>query len=105
MHDVMHKQVRVRLAGISMVVEYHKCMLPGAHIVFIIHPYDMHKTAEDISKLVSAEIPREPTDTDNEEKREYLIRERTVVVTYMARGPCGADNPSEFLGKCFEGAA
>jgi hypothetical protein len=58
MHDLMNKQVMWRLAGISMVIEYQKCMLPRAHRVVIIHPDDRHKTAEDIDKLVSAEVPR-----------------------------------------------
>jgi hypothetical protein len=66
MHDLMHKQVMWRLAGISTVIEYQKYMLPRAHLVVIIHPDDRHKTAEDIDKLISAEIPREPTDADNE---------------------------------------
>jgi hypothetical protein len=66
MHGLMHTQVMWRLAGISMVIEYQKYMLPRAHLVVIIHPGDRYKTAEDIDKLVSAEIPREPTDDDNE---------------------------------------
>jgi hypothetical protein len=69
MHYLIHKQVMGRLAGISMVIEYQKPMLPHAHIVVIIHPDDRHKTAEDIDTLVSTEIPREPTDDDNEETR------------------------------------
>jgi hypothetical protein len=91
MHDLMHKKVMRRLAGTSVVIEYQKRMLPHAHIVVIIHPDDRHNTAEDIDKLVSAEIPREPTDADNEETREYLIPASTAVVTHMGHVPCGAD--------------
>jgi hypothetical protein len=58
MHDLMHKQVMRRLAGIPMVIEYQNCMLPLAHLVVIIHPDDRHKTSDDVDKLVSAEIPR-----------------------------------------------
>jgi hypothetical protein len=106
MHDLMHKQVMERLAGISMVVEYQKRMLSRARIVIIIHPDGRHNTAEDIVKSVSAEIPREPTDDDNEEEtREYLIWPRTAGVTHMSHGPCGADNPSEFIAKSVEGTA
>ena len=74
MHDLMHKQVLGRMAGISMVIEYQKRDLPHAHIVLIIHPEDRHKTADDIDKLVSAEIPREPTEYDDDETRENLIQ-------------------------------
>jgi hypothetical protein len=97
MHDLIHKQVIGRLPGIYMVIEYQKRMLPCVHIVVIIHPYDRHKTAEDIGKLVSAEIPREPTDDDNEATREYLIRARTTVVTRMAHGPWVQIIPLSFL--------
>jgi hypothetical protein len=62
MHYMMHKRVMGGLAGIHMFVEYKNRMLPRAHIVVIIHPDDRHKTAEDIDKLVSADIPIEPTD-------------------------------------------
>jgi hypothetical protein len=33
-----------------------------------------------------------------------LIWFRTAIVTHMAHGPCGEDNPSEFLAKYVEGA-
>jgi hypothetical protein len=55
----MHTHIFGRFAGISMDIEYQMRKLPHAHIVVISHPDDVHKTAEDIDKLVSAEIPRE----------------------------------------------
>jgi hypothetical protein len=88
-----------------MGIEYHKHNLPHAHIMLIIHPDDSHKTSEDIDKLVSAELPREPADADNEETTEYLIRARTAVLKNMVHGPCGAHNPSELLAKAVKGAA
>jgi hypothetical protein len=105
MHDLMHTQVMARLAGIPMVIEYQKRMLPYAHIVVIIHPDDRHTTSEDIDNLVSANIPREPTGADNEKIREYLTRSITAVVIFMSHGPCGAENPSEFLANSVEGEA
>jgi hypothetical protein len=104
-HDLMHKHIFGRIAGMSMAIEYQKRMLPRARIVVIIHPDGRHKIAEDIDKLISAEIPREPTDADNEETREYLIRASTAVVTHMDHGPCDAENPIEFLTKSVQGAA
>jgi hypothetical protein len=106
LNDMMYKQVMGNLARLSMIIEYLKRMLPHAHIVVIIHPDNRHKTAEDIDNfLVSAEIPREPTDDDNEEKREYLIRFRTADVAHIAHGLCGAENPSEFLAKAVKGVS
>jgi hypothetical protein len=105
MYGLMHKHVMGRLSGISNVIEYQKRMLPYAQIVVIIHPDNRHKASEDIGKVVSAEIPRKPTAADNEETRECLIRTRTAVVTHMARGPCRAENLSEFLAKSVAGAA
>jgi hypothetical protein len=106
MHDLMHIQVMGRLAGISMVVEYQKHMLPHAHSVVIIHPDDRDNTAEDIDKLVSAEISRETTDAENENTTDYLIWAITAVVIHnMDHGPCGADNNSDFLAKFVGGDA
>jgi hypothetical protein len=79
-------------------------MLPHAHIVVIIHPDDRYNTSEDIDKLVSVEMPREPTYADNEETREYLIETRVVVAKHIAHSPCGAENPSECISKSDEGA-
>jgi hypothetical protein len=64
-HDLMHKQMLGGLAG-----------MPTLWSLLIL----MRGTTEDIDKLVSAEIPREPTDSDNEETAEYLIRARTAVL-------------------------
>jgi hypothetical protein len=105
MNNMMHTHIFGRLGGISMVIQHQKHNLPHVHIVVIIHPDDRHNTTEDIDKLVSAEIPREPTDADNEETREYLIRASTAVVTHMDHGPCDAENPIEFLTKSVQGAA
>jgi hypothetical protein len=88
-----------------MVIEYQNCMLPHAHIVVIIHPDNRRNTSEDIDKIISAEIPREPTDDDNEENTEYLIRARTAVLKNMVHGPYGAPNPSVFLARAVKGAA
>jgi hypothetical protein len=56
-------------------------------------------------RLVPAKIPRETNDADNEETRDNLIWARTIVLTHMAHGPCGAENPSECLAKSVDGAA
>jgi hypothetical protein len=105
MYDLMHTQLVGRPAGISMVIEFQKRNLPRGYSVLVIHHGDRQKTADDIDKLVSAQIPREPTDADNAEKTECLIWARTAVLTYMVHVSCGAKNTSKFLAKAVKDAS
>ncbi|POM72367.1 Helitron helicase-like protein, partial [Phytophthora palmivora] len=75
------------------VVEYQKRGLPHAHILLIVRPEDKPLTAQDVDRLVSAEIP-------DKEKQPDLYE---TVITCMLHGPCGDANknsPCMKNGKC-----
>ncbi|KAK1942998.1 hypothetical protein P3T76_005635 [Phytophthora citrophthora] len=75
------------------VVEYQKCGLPHAHILMILRPEDKPVTAEDIDRLVSAELPDPDENPDLNE----------TVLSCMMHGPCGDQNktcPCMKNGKC-----
>ncbi|OWZ22795.1 Helitron helicase [Phytophthora megakarya] len=75
------------------VVEYQKRGLPHAHTLLIMRPEDKPVSAEDVDRLVSAELP-------DKEKHPELYE---TVVSNMLHGPCGQQNhncPSMKNGKC-----
>ncbi|OWZ20554.1 Helitron helicase [Phytophthora megakarya] len=61
------------------VVEYQKRGLPHAHILLILRPKDKPVSAEDVDRLVSAELP-------DKEKHPELYE---TVISNMLHGPCG----------------
>ncbi|POM73708.1 Helitron helicase-like protein [Phytophthora palmivora] len=75
------------------VVEYQKRGLPHAHILLIVRPEDKPLTAQDVDRLVSAEIP-------DKEKQPDLYE---TVITCMLHGSCGDANknsPCMNNGRC-----
>ncbi|POM57693.1 LOW QUALITY PROTEIN: Helitron helicase-like protein, partial [Phytophthora palmivora] len=83
----LNKDLDEGLLGIQAarvhVVEYQKRGLPHAHILLILRPEDKPTSAEDVDKIVSAELP------DKENHHELYA----TVVSSMLHGPCGRHNP------------
>jgi len=74
-------------------VEFQKRGLPHAHIVLFLHPDNKINTADEIDKVISAEIPDPIT-------QPALYK---VVSESMMHGPCGLMNPKNVCmdkGKC-----
>ena len=68
----------------TWVVEFQKRGLPHAHILLIVAEADKPKTAEDVDRFVSAEIP----DPTTQPELYHLVD------THMVHGPCGHLNPA-----------
>ncbi|OWZ04998.1 Helitron helicase [Phytophthora megakarya] len=66
------------------VVEYQKRGLPHVHILLILRSEDKPVSAEDVDRLVSAELP-------DKEKHPELYE---TVISNMLHGPCGQQNPN-----------
>ncbi|OWZ06009.1 LOW QUALITY PROTEIN: Helitron helicase [Phytophthora megakarya] len=79
----------------SMWLEYQKRGLTHAHILLIICPEDILVWAEDVDRLVSAELP-------DKENHPQLYE---TVISNMLHAPCGQQNPNWPCmknGKCSE---
>ena len=81
------------LISVVYTVEFQKRGLPHAHILLFLHPEDKITNAQDIDKVICAEIPDPDTDPE-------LYK---LVGDSMMHGPCGAMNtssPCMKQGKC-----
>src|SRR4051812_35409608 len=74
-------------------IEFQKRGLPHAHIIIFLHPTSKYPNADDIDKIISAEIPDENSDHEL----------YNLVKSHMIHGPCGRLNlnaPCTRDGKC-----
>nr|XP_029145225.1 uncharacterized protein LOC112718243 [Arachis hypogaea] len=91
--DVRANKVFGRVAAVVYTIEFQKRGLPHAHILLFLHKDDKFPTAEDIDKIISAEIPDKKIDP------EYF----DAVEKHMMHGPCGVarkDSPCMENSKC-----
>ncbi|PAV65868.1 hypothetical protein WR25_06991 [Diploscapter pachys] len=72
-----------KVIAYTYVVEFQKRGLPHAHILIVLDNNSKIRSAEQVDKIVWAEIPNE---------REYP-RLHEIVVNNMLHGPCGDHNP------------
>ncbi|KAJ9558878.1 hypothetical protein OSB04_013492 [Centaurea solstitialis] len=70
--------------AVIYTVEFQKRGLPHAHICLFLHSSVKFPTAQDVDKVISAEIP------DRKEDPELY----DLVHEFMIHGPCGVDNPT-----------
>ncbi|XP_056698148.1 uncharacterized protein [Spinacia oleracea] len=69
--------------GTIYTIEFQKRGLPHVHMLLFLHEPDKLRTAADIDRLISAELP------DPEEDPVAF----EAIVQYMTHGPCGSLNP------------
>uniref|UniRef100_UPI00358DF35C uncharacterized protein n=1 Tax=Myxine glutinosa TaxID=7769 RepID=UPI00358DF35C len=77
--DITKKHVLGKVRAFLYVVEYQKRGLPHAHILLMLCQEDKICTAEDIDRIVSAQIPN-----SNESPEIH-----SLVKSHMIHGPCG----------------
>ena len=80
------------VAHLSMV-EFQKRGLPHVHILVIVAEDDRLTIGDQVDSVITAELPPDPAETDNEHEREQRQRLQDIVLTNMIHGPCGALNP------------
>uniref|UniRef100_UPI0035900D4F uncharacterized protein n=1 Tax=Myxine glutinosa TaxID=7769 RepID=UPI0035900D4F len=80
--DITKKHVLGKVRAFLYVVEYQKRGLPHAHILLMLCQEDKICTAEDIDRIVSAQVPN-----SNESPEIH-----SLVKSHMIHGPCGTLN-------------
>ena len=91
--DISHNHIFGIPIALVYVIEFQKRGLPHAHILIILRHEDKIRTAEDIDRLISAEIP-------DKNLNPQLFE---IVSKSMVHGPCGIQNPKASCmeeGKC-----
>jgi len=91
--DLLQFKVFGVVIAYTYVIEFQERGLPHAHVLLIMSPADRPRTAKDIDRLVSAELP-------NAKEHPKL---RQLVEKCMLHGPCGDLNPACVCmrdGKC-----
>ena len=90
--DLEENGIFGRRVGIIAVIEFQARGLPHCHIVLMLHPDDKFKSAEEVDKFVTAELPRDWRLEDDPEMKEELRRLEELVVNNMVHGPnCDVD--------------
>ncbi|KAL2938140.1 ATP-dependent DNA helicase PIF1 [Bienertia sinuspersici] len=83
MVDLTKRKILGGTRAAIYTIEFQKRGLPHVHVLLFLNEEDKLRTAADIDRLISAELPDPTTDTIAFE----------AVVQYMIHGPCGALNP------------
>ncbi|XP_078436351.1 uncharacterized protein LOC144707103 [Wolffia australiana] len=82
LHLIIDKEIFSKVKGRVYVVEFQKCGLPHAHMLWILDDPYKPRTPEHIDKIVCAELP------DPSEKELF-----DCVAAHMIHGSCGSANP------------
>ena len=83
LHDVLQSHVLGHVTAYVYTIEFQKRGLPHAHMVLFLADADKPRTAQDVDRLVSAEIP------DPHLQPEF----HDTVKRHMMHGPCGDLDP------------
>ena len=88
------------------IAEFQKTGLTHAHILLILRKEHKLITNEQIDDIICAELPPDPSLTENEEERKQMQLLQDMVTRNMIHGPCGISNPKAQCmndGKCKKG--
>ena len=82
-----------KVVAYMYVVEFQKRGLPHAHILIILANHDRTQTKELVDSLVVAELPPDPQETNDPDKKAERQQLENLVLSCMVHGPCGTENP------------
>ena len=101
-HDLVKEGVLGKVVAYMYTIEFQKRGLPHCHILLILKEEDRALTPEVVDKMVVAELPPSPDDTDDPEEKARREKLGTIVLNNMIHGPCGAGSPRPCMkdGRC-----
>lgn len=82
--DIVKRQIFGKVVAWNYVVEFQKRGLPHAHILVIFDKDSVIRDADDVDKIISAEIPDE----------NKWPRLHNIVTRHLMHGPCGKFRPN-----------
>ena len=93
MNDLLKGNIFGKIVAYLWVIEFQKRGLPHVHMLLILDKEDVPKTANEVDKMVCAELPPNPSEEgisqEEKAKRQPLW---DIVVNTMIHGPCNADH-------------
>ena len=84
LNDLINGNAMGRRVGNVDVVEFQKRDLLRSHILFILKEQERQRTAQEVYKVIEAELPPDPDTFPNGQKREQCRLMGQLVVTHMA---------------------
>lgn len=95
MKEIVKDDIFGSVVAFMQVVEFQKRGLPHAHILLIMHQRSKVWTSDDVDKIVSAELPPDPSSfpVGSERRRQATELEQLVLLNHR-HGPCGVEKPN-----------
>ena len=106
MKDLINGQLLGKVVAHMGMIEFQKRGLPHLHTLLILDDHDQLITPEFVDNVISAELPPDPDDAEDEEQKKARTLLQDIVLKSMIHGPCGEHNPKSPCmenGKCTKG--
>ena len=93
MKDILVGQIFGKIDAYLWVIEFQKRGLPHLHLLIILANHDRLITADFVDSLISAEIPPDPAECEDQNEKKARQDLQDIVLSNMVHGPCGKDYP------------
>ena len=93
MKDILRGEIFGKVDAYLWVIEFQKRGLPHLHLLIILSNHDKLITADFVDSLISAEIPPDPEECEDQKERKARQDLQDIVLSNMVHGPCGKDYP------------
>ena len=93
MKDILVGQIFGKIDAYLWVIEFQKRGLPHLHLLIILANHDRLITADFVDSLISAEIPPDPAECEDQNQKKARQDLQDIVLSNMVHGPCGKDYP------------
>ena len=93
MKDILRGEIFGKVSAYLWTIEFQKRGLPHLHCLIILSNHDKLITSDFVDSLISAEIPPDPEECEDQNERKARKDLQDIVLSNMVHGPCGKDYP------------